>query len=408
MKFDLHLRSSVREQIEQITAQMKSREETPRLEKSEEEVIRKRIRPFSHTIQREKLFVGAVSASGDFPSVCYGDSFIYLTTAQPVLYTVDTVSKLREVESSAQPVTLFTLLPEDETLRNQAFDEAFSRLVGLPVVEVIERSDYRSIKARESRKTVNTEVLLRELIRPQAGDAGNIAIQLRNSGELGIALRLIEKEEQLNYVLLDGTLSLPSVTLPTGSLFHEHLKRLCCVKARKRRIGFIAVSTSLGIPWIELLEKIAREELSVGQGAQAEHWYLRLPVPSVDSWQFSLTKNRKLPPAGAISYLVRFHRVSPLMRLDLDVAYWQEFVRGISEQETKHNERKLFEDLDYLSHDQRSYGTPYPLHSVNQRVALTKAERISLRQQIIDAAVKAGMKRSLFRESPGLASPIQE
>lgn len=248
MKFDLHLRSSVREQIEQITAEMKSREERPRLEKSEEEVIRKRIQPFNHTTQKEKLLVGAVNAGGDFPSVTYGDSFIYLTIAQSVLYTVDAISKLREVESPAQPTTLFSLLPEDEVPRRHAFDEAFFKLTGLPIAEVIEKSDYRSIKASETRKTVNAEVLLRELI------------------------------------------------------------------------GFFAISKSLGIPWIELLEQIARERLSGEQEGQPENWYLRLPVAGLDGWQFSLTKNRKLPPAGAVSYLVRFHRVSPLMRLDMDMA----------------------------------------------------------------------------------------
>src|SRR5262249_42549816 len=140
MKFDLHLRSSVREQIEQITARMKSREEMPRLEKSEVEVIRKRIQSFCHTTQKEKLLVAAVAAGGDFPSVAYGDSYIYLTTAQSVLYKVDAVSKLREIESPEQPTTLFTLIPEDEISRRQAFDEAFSLMAGLPVAEVIEGS----------------------------------------------------------------------------------------------------------------------------------------------------------------------------------------------------------------------------------------------------------------------------
>jgi hypothetical protein len=209
-------------------------------------------------------------------------------------------------------------------------------------------------------------------------------------------------------MLLDGTLSLPSVILPKGSLFHEHLKRLCCVEARKKGIGFFAISKSLGIPWIELLEQIARERVSSEQEGQAEHWYLRLPVPGVDNWQFSLTKNRKLPPAGVVSYFVRFHRVSPLMRLDIDLAYWREVVQGNAERETERNECMFFGNLDYLSHDQRSYGTPYPLYSVNQRVTLTKAERISLRQQLIDTAVKAGMKRSLFRETSIFTSNSQE
>ena len=61
-------------------------------------------------------------------------------------------------------------------------------------------------------------------------------------------------------------------------------------------------------------------------------------------------------------------------------------------------ETKIFEDLDYASHDQRSYGYPYPIKAAHDRASLTQAERIALRKQIIDAAVRSGMKRSLFRD----------
>jgi hypothetical protein len=407
MKFDLHFRASVHEQIEQIAAQMKSREEVPRLEQSEEEIIHSRINTFAHTTQKENLVVASVSAGGDFPTVTYGDTFIYLTIAHAVIYGADAVSKLREIEHGITPLSTFTLISDEEATHHQAFDDAFSQFAQLPLDEVIAKSDYQTIKASASRKKISEDVLLRELIRPQAGDAGNIAIQFRSAAEWGLVRQIIRETENLDYVLMDGTLSLPSASLPTGSLFYEHLKRLCCVEAHKRNVGLITLSRYPGIPWIELVEKIAREKVSPNEVGIAEHWYLRLPISGLDSWRFSLLNNRKLPPAGAVSYLIRFHRNAPLLRLDMDLMYWREKIGGSSESQTIRNEQWLFQDLDYLCHDQRYYGLPYPLYSASQRVVLTKPERTALRKQIIDAAVKAGMKRNLFREI-STVSPGQE
>ena len=66
---------------------------------------------------------------------------------------------------------------------------------------------------------------------------------------------------------------------------------------------------------------------------------------------------------------------------------------------TQANERRLFEDLDYASHDQRCFGYPYPIKAAHDRASMTKTERVALRKQVIDAAVRAGMRRSLFRDA---------
>lgn len=59
----------------------------------------------------------------------------------------------------------------------------------------------------------------------------------------------------------------------------------------------------------------------------------------------------------------------------------------------------MFEDLDYTGRDQRYYGYPYPIKAGYDRASLTQAERVAPRKMIIDAAVTAGMKRSLFRSA---------
>ena len=64
-----------------------------------------------------------------------------------------------------------------------------------------------------------------------------------------------------------------------------------------------------------------------------------------------------------------------------------------------HREQKIFADLDYTCHDQRSYGYPYPMKSAHDRASLTKQEREAFRSKVISAATKRGMQRSLFRDA---------
>jgi hypothetical protein len=221
---------------------------------------------------------------------------------------------------------------------------------------------------------------------------------LRSTGELSAALRLIRSEPRLDYVLYDSTLSLPFVSRAKNSLFHEHLKRLCCVEARARSIGFLALSKSHGMPSIEEIERLAVSAAG-GEPRVAEHWFLRLPTKARDGWQLKLVEQRNVPPQGAVSYLVRFHRNVAVMRLDVDERYWESHLRGDSESSTLKNEKHLFEDLDYACHDQRAYGYPYPVKAGHDRASLTQPERVALRKLIIDAAVSAGMRRSLFKNA---------
>ena len=161
----------------------------------------------------------------------------------------------------------------------------------------------------------------------------------------------------------------------------------------------MALSKSHGLPGIETLEALARERCGLEGRAMAEHWYLRIPTQAHDGWQMTLTGDRRIPPVGAVSYLVRFHKNVPVLRIDMDHAYWAAHIVGDDDEETQANERRLFEDLDYASHDQRCFGYPYPIKAAHDRASMTKAERVALRKQVIDAAVRAGMRRSLFRDA---------
>jgi hypothetical protein len=398
MRFDLHLRSTCREQIMQLAERMKLCEEQPRLSDYEKKRISERISPFAHTTNHNQMVVAGAEGSGDFPCVAYGDSFIYVAVARTAIYKTDTISGLREVGPEPEAVFHFSLIPGDNGERLVSIDEAFASLAGASLSEIIESSDYQHLKAAEARRASSSDNLRRNLIRPHAADAGNIGIQLRTTAELGAVLRLLRSDIKLSYVLIGGTLSLPLVGKPDVSLFYEHLKRLCCVEARKRGTGFFTISKAHGFPSIETVEELARGKSGAKDEAIAEHWYLRLPVRGVDRWETTLTQTRRLPPPGTVTYLVRFHSTSPTVRLDMDREFWLRAVHGATEDTTRANEERIFGSLDYLTHDQRCYGYPYPLRAAHDRATLSMSERIALRKQVIDVAVRAGMKRSLFRE----------
>ncbi len=81
MRFDLHLREDFKTQVSDITAQMKEWETVPRIDESEQESVRDRIQPFGHTTHVDRLVIAGVDGSGDYPSVTYSDSFVYVTVA---------------------------------------------------------------------------------------------------------------------------------------------------------------------------------------------------------------------------------------------------------------------------------------------------------------------------------------
>ena len=395
MRFDLHLRRELTEQLDGLAAQMTAWEAQESIGEPELERIRTAIVPFSHTTSRDGLVVAGVDGSGDYPALSYADSYVYLSLAQAAIYEASPTSGLREMVPVPAPLIDFVWLPGQQDTRAANMDAAFARLAGVPLQQVIERSDYLALKGKA--QTVTSA--MRHLVRPHASDSGNLAIQLRSTAELSAALRQLETLPQGGYLFVDGTFSLPFVGRPDLSLFHEHLKRLCCVVARESGVCFMALSKSHGLPGIETLEGLARERCGLESREMAEHWYLRVPTQARDGWQMTLTGDRRIPPVGAVSYLVRFHKNVPVLRIDMDHTYWAARIVGADSEETRANERRLFEDLDYASHDQRCFGYPYPIKAAHDRASMTKAERVALRKQVIDAAVRAGMRRSLFRDA---------
>lgn len=389
MPTDLPIRESFLQKVDALADQMNAWEETPRISAEEEKNLRAAVTSFNHTTTAEDFKIGGVDGSGDYPSFTYADSFIYLASASGTVYATDSIHGLKEEQALNEPTLEFTWLPEDKASAQPSWLKSFEELAGRPVRDVIDQSDYQSLMS----KTKKVDVLVDQLILPNASDIQNVSIQLRTTAEMGTGLRLVMHEPACRYVLMDTTFSLPMVTGSGGTLFFEHLKRLCCVEALKRDIAFMTISKSHGFPSMDQIEEFVRDEMGLAKDATAEHWFLRLPIKGEDSWETSLIGTRRIPPVGAASYLFRFHRNTPVMRLDMDFNYWQAHLKGNASAETK-----LFEELDYTSHYQRAYKYPYAIKACHDRARLSMEDRKSIKKQIIEAAVRKGMQRAKFRD----------
>lgn len=397
MKFYDTTHKNIRDQIKVLAESLKSLEDQPKLTGNDETFLNENLKFFSHTTFASNLNVAAVSSNGDYPVLRCGNNFIFHTLADCAVYTSDAVVKLKEIPKEVVTTNVVTTLTKTER-PSREIDQNFEQIADVSILETIANSDYRELKSSESKRNNNTELLFDELIRPPAADTGNISVQLKSVGLFGMVLRLIENHQPLDYVLLETTFSLPSVTLPTGSLFYEHLKRLCCLEARKRGIKLLALTKNHGIFQINEIERAAAHKQSTSENSIAEHWYLRLPILGFDECSLSFVENRRFPPVGAVSYLIRFHRTFPTMRLDMDREFWMKNVLGKTEKETAENERKIFEDLDYLCHEQSSYGFPYPLKSSRDKTTLNNSARGRLRKLILDELIKSGVPKSSIQE----------
>ena len=394
MPTSLQHRHEFNSKLTKLVGDMSAWEEKERIDADELVRIRSSIRQFHHrSTFAEEYLIGGVDGSGDYPSLSYGDSFVSIANASGTVYLTDSSRGLTEVASVADPNLELVWLPSDREEAEKFWHEAFANLAGATVGEVVARSDYIELKNKVCHYAHTGAGLIDSLLLPAASDVSNVGIQLRSTAELGAAFRLISHSTKCRFVLMDTTLALPMVSRRDLSLFYEHLKRLCCVTAREAGVVFLTISKSHSLPCIDTVEQLAAEVCGTGKKA-GEHWFWRLPVPGVDDWKLSLVENRTIPPVGAVSYLVRFHANTPVLRIDMDRRFWEQRY-----QNDPAAEAEMFSQLDYSSHDQRAYGYPYPIKACHDRVRLSMAERSALKKQIIEAAVARGMKRALFRDA---------
>ena len=393
MSFSIHVQELVRRKIEVVARDMKTWEAANAIPDDEVDSIKSAIREFGHTSSAEPFIIAGVDGSGDYPSLSYADSCVYVASAAGTAFQTSPIHGLEEVAMLEDPVIEIVWLPGDRREAAKRWDAAFGALAGLSIEEVVEQSDYRGMKRYLIGDSSSVTDIVSGLIRPAGSDTSNVAIQLRSTAELGAALRLITSGRKSRYVINDTTFSLPMITRKELSLFYEHVKRLCCVEARKRDMTFAALSKSHGLRCMDLIEAYACDALGCPSDETAEHWFFRLPIPGIDAWTFTQVNGRVVPPPGAVTYLFRLHRNTPVMRLDIDREWWE--IRFKADPDA---EAQIFRDLDYCGHDQRAYGYPYPIKACHDRVRLSEEERRVLKNIIIETAISIGLPTHTFRD----------
>ena len=393
MSFSIHVQELVRRKIEVVARDMKTWEAANAIPDDEVDSIKSAIREFGHTSSAEPFIIAGVDGSGDYPSLSYADSCVYVASAAGTAFQTSPIHGLEEVAMLEDPVIEIVWLPGDRREAAKRWDAAFGALAGLSIEEVVEQSDYRGMKRYLIGDSSSVTDIVSGLIRPAGSDTSNVAIQLRSTAELGAALRLITSGRKSRYVINDTTFSLPMITRKELSLFYEHVKRLCCVEARKRDMTFAALSKSHGLRCMDLIEAYACDALGCPSDETAEHWFFRLPIPGIDAWTFTPVNGRVVPPPGAVTYLFRLHRNTPVMRLDIDREWWE--IRFKADPDA---EAQIFRDLDYCGHDQRAYGYPYPIKACHDRVRLSEEERRALKNIIIETAISIGLPTHTFRD----------
>lgn len=396
MHYDIHFRSDVVDKIKNVVDDIHAWNDEDNTSPNEIEKLSEFVQVFEHCPVPDRPFlVAGADGSGDFPCVTYGDSVVYLVTAMSRLYAASP-SGLVERKVSSNDIVDFLWLPEDKEKAKKQYQKFFAQLIGESLETVCQDSDYYHLTKIYGGGVPSPVDLIETLILPSAHDSSNISIQLLNTAESGALIRLMRTIDSTNvkkepiYLLEDTTMALPLVS-SKKTLFFEIAKRYACKIGRDLGITYMTISKSHNMPHMDLIEDMIRKKAPTG-----EHWFMRMPVRKVGESKPTFLGTRMVPPPGAVTYLFKFHKTTQPMRLDIDFEFWANNIWSDNKEIMSSREKQIFRDLDFASHDQRCYGYPYPIKACHDMVSLTQAERVALRKQFIDEAVKAGLKRKNF------------
>ena len=193
MRFDIHLRSDVKDKIAEIVNDIQTWNAEDSTIAQEIEKLSTFVCGFDHCATPDSLFmIMGADGSGDFPCVTYGDSFVYLVTAVCRLYKAASDGRLIETDIHEHSLVDFAWLPEDKKQSDKQLDLCFEKIVGHPLLEICQISDYLQLAKANGGKSSSSTELLDSLIRPEAHDAHNLEIQIRTVAELAVLARTIE------------------------------------------------------------------------------------------------------------------------------------------------------------------------------------------------------------------------
>jgi hypothetical protein len=339
-------------------------------------------RSFGHTKRLAKEFtVAGVDGSGESPVFQQDDVFMHFVIAAGTLFRTES-----NRQHKLTTITLENALHRDfVNLRDQvasvreAYGAFLKRLTAKTPKELARESDYVQVfNATSDRRHISEDgVTLSRMAFPKASEIASHAYQIRSLAELGVAYRLLEHCP--DYLLIDT--SLVYFLLGESIYLPELLKRALVCRANAQGTAVVALCKSHNIPNGDLIARRLREERGL-----TDHWCLRLPSEALGEERPSWLAEKEVPPKLCVSYLLKFHATDFPMRVDLDADCWRERIGGDTGRE-----RRFFEDLDYTCHDSRSYGYPYPLRAAHRRSALTRTERLALKDVVQRLAARDGL-----------------
>jgi hypothetical protein len=343
------------------------------------------VRAFGHTTALEREFlVAGVDGSGESPVFQQDDVFMHFVVAAGTVFQTASARqhKLSTITIDDAIHADFVALRDEAKVVRSAYARYIERIVGITPTAMAERSDYVDVFNRESRRRrIRLEdIVFSRMTLPKASEIASHAYQIRTLAELAMAIRLLEHRP--DYLLIDT--SLVYFLLGETIFLPELLKRYLVCRALEQGTCVVALCKSHNIPNGTLIARRVKEQLGL-----PDHWYVRLPSEALGEARLPWLEEKEVPPRLGVSYLFKFHATDFPMRIDLDAAWWNQRICG-----DEAAELRLFRHLDFTCHDSRSYGYPYPLHASHRRSALTRQERLALRDVVIRLAAEQGILRA--------------
>jgi hypothetical protein len=343
-----------------------------------------RVRPFGHTTMLEREFVIAgVDGSVESPVLQQDDVFMHFVVAAGTLFKTASARqhKLSTIIVDDSVHADFIALRDESKAVQRAYAGYIERLVGITPRAMAEGSDYIDVfNGQNERRRIRVEdIVFSRMTLPKASEVASHAYQIRTLAELGMAVRLLQHRP--DYLLVDT--SLVYFLLGETIFLPELLKRYLLCRASEQGTCIVALCKSHNIPNGDLIARRVKEELGL-----RDHWHLRFPSEALGEARLPWLEEKEVPPKLGVSYLFKFHGTDFPMRIDLDANWWRQNISG-----DEAAERSLFRNLDFTCHDSRSYGYPYPLRASHRRSALTKQERVALRDIVLRLAAEEGVLR---------------
>jgi hypothetical protein len=388
MDFDFLDRSLIdasREAIQQFKAAVEGSQPSDK----ELKALGGKIRAYDHARTLPADFrISAVDGSGEYPVLQQDDVFVHFATAAAVTYETHASKqcKIAAIAGVAPLLKRFVLLRDEKRSLTEGYRDFVETGLKLQLKDLVANSDYCEVFSRFGKTLKPHQAAWGSIGFSQASQVASHAYLIRSMAELGMAIHALEKHPR--YLLIDT--SLVYFLLGESVFLPEIFKRFLVNQATAQGTAVVALCKSHNIPNGDMIGRYAKEEHGF-----KDHWYLRLPSSALGEPTPDFLKDKEIPPKLGVSYLFKFEATSFPMRIDLDVAWWQQ---NLGDDPAK--EARFFGDLDFTCHEVRSYGYPYPMHAAHRRASLTKQERNAVRDLLLQQAQREGLARGSVVQDP--------